>query len=795
MIPTFRYQGVLHLMFLTSFSLQMDHPMNLINFHSAPNHPLESVSGLNPSEPFGPVLPTERPILKLSLGLSNNNQIIDNQHSITVCTDQGSFGGRSAEGFTHNQVVKKQGAYHPSSREPWISLAQPGSSGVNKVPKHMEIIEPQYGSSTTSHEGPPNKRKWLTLSPQKTFTDNLEDDSIQTGILYSHGDMDRRVSKGKYIRMEAPRGNTLKSDQLKNHIDKEKNHCRSSLDTGSINPFYQTQETLGTRDTGFAKYAVCNLFENSDSQSQDQTYCNLEHNLKMPEEDLMTENTMHPGHKDIKLDCQTISKDPTSKRDIGGQGQIDPTRVPVQESSSLVQINTERSFVETVNYLGKFLISIPGKMEKEIELWFYELKYTILQRVRLLQYDGFMIDRITRSVSKFISKAEKELTISFLTCLKLLHEHKVWGSKDWDQMILEDGWNFVQRIFIQLKMLDPEKIIENGSSRSNDHVDNLQPSALYAYMIYRNPDNITIELFWGMWKKWYRESKLPHKRFIATRNHFDQQLKMSMINTERIKVSRKEKAKNELFQESSGHVYHEDLLNNHFLQFPRFLSVNYKLVPQTRNSAYLIQHVGELEVELLEHHEPVAEWFEKLGEDLRAQLHKSGIHDRDSTQALSKCVKDVCTRLLPKFFGLLKMMEDPKPLVLAREVDLTVLKGWEFMKNYIGHWRHIEFGKGLQNPIPKFDLEDCHSGESYSLFLKLLKGREWHTPFEYIWKLYYLHTTSPLLHLNKQETRKQATVLHKELTRRVLNLKSSLDRKQRDLLSTKSLDSQIFTSI
>ncbi|EGG03429.1 uncharacterized protein MELLADRAFT_65561 [Melampsora larici-populina 98AG31] len=741
MLILLRLQGVSQLIFLASFSLQMEHSMDLRNFDSVHKYGLSddvmSYGAKGPTHPFSQVPSDEGPNLGLSLGLFPKNEISDTEHSRRICSDQDSVQDRRTEILDHKHVEvehiepfflsNKQPMSHPAevlfksmyhdvdSRKPWISLGPSESCGPDG--SNLELLHPRE-RAVDSEEEVPVERKWLTLGPQET----------STGKLGEHLDM-----------------------------------------------VYPNEENLGRKE----------LFKNSDSPYQEQTHPSVKSKARLSEKSFIHEHTMPKRHKSVQPDSKQIAKETTDDREIGGQSQIYVPReftghAELEERpSDSFKFNSERDLHKTVNVFGKNKNFIPESMQNEIKMWFDQLQHDLFQRLRLGGFDSLVIDRISGALSKGILKMGIELTTFFLTSLKLLHKKHAQNFEHWDYIILEDGWTFVKNIFIQWMMLDPEQICGHVISRPTDHLNHLEPSSLYGCMLYKDLDDITMNISWDMWKKWYRESKVPYKRFIATRNNFEQQIEVSICNDDVYKSPRTEKSRIELLQPIDGHEYHQDLFDSHFLKFPRFLSMDPAFPPQRRDFVYLIQHLGELEIELLEHHEPVVEWFEKLAEDLRAQLLIPGIHHRSPVRVISNCVKSILTRLLPKFFGLLKIMEDPKPHLLAKEVDPTVLRGWEFMKTYLDHWRHIDLGKGLRNPTARFDLGDCHSGESYALFLKFLKRKAWHVPFEDVWKLYYLHTTSPLLQLSPRDTRKQASSLQKELKKRVLNLKNSLDTRHR----------------
>ncbi|KAH9811059.1 hypothetical protein DFH28DRAFT_474738 [Melampsora americana] len=803
MVLVLRCQGILQLLFLTSVSLQMEHSMDMRNFdkHFLSNGEM-SYEANQPTYTFSIAPSVESPSLELSLGSSQQYQMSDIKNPKTIPTHQDNFGGKSVDvsyqqegqikpmdllsspnkmSTSHFNEQPFKGTDQTGSGKPWISLAPPEPSSTNKLPGGPGVVHPP-SISMDSNKG----TKWLTLGPQESLPESFEGKSAQEGV-------EKGIPK---IQMRPPReGIQSSSHYPQNQMNYEGNSWRESLGLKSFDPQYH-RENFEMTTSNDPKGAVHNYLQNSISQSQEQVHHKIKAKAKISEKDFITEHTMPKRHKNIQLDYPTIEELQNSKRKMNIQPQISVTEVPKmtyglgQRPLESVKINTEKSLPEIIYGFGNSGNFIPGSLKDEIQIWLNELEYDILNRVISENQNGFVVDKITRNLRRLMQKTENTLSTFFLSCLKLLHGNICQNVKDGEKGILKDGWEVLKKVLIQWKELDFKSNAGSGIVRSPDHLDLLNPSALHDLMLSRKKEDIGMELFWDMYKRWYRESKFPYKRFLGTRQNFNQQLKISVLNHRKSELATKEQQEIELHQSIYDNGYHQDIFNHHFLQFPGFLHQNTDHQPKNNELVHLIRYLGDLEVELLEHHEPVAEWFEKLHKDLRVHLTRSGIHDKASIQRVSTCVKHAFERILPQFFGLLKLMEDPRPVQLVplriqdvpvREVDSTVLKGWEFMKTHLGHWTHLDLKRGLHAPFQHWNLADFHAKASYSLFHKLLRIRGWNAPFVHIWKLYYLHTTIPSLPLDRGESIKQATHLQVVLETRLSNLKRSLHHQHRGL--------------
>ncbi|EGF98740.1 uncharacterized protein MELLADRAFT_69109 [Melampsora larici-populina 98AG31] len=193
---------------------------------------------------------------------------------------------------------------------------------------------------------------------------------------------------------------------------------------------------------------------------------------------------------------------------------------------------------------------------------------------------------------------------------------------------------------------------------------------------------------WEIWEKWSRESKYPGNPFLPTETDFVQHLKYSLMKKGLIEVS-KEEARFLRPSLSCEDVSQQELLKQHDMQYFRISRFAPHQKASDRKICLIALHSGRLQLKILEHHEPVAEWFDNLSHSLQEQLYILGQnheYPRDVTETIHY-VKRLYLNLVPSFFGILRMIEQDSFPIKASQQDILIMNAWRFLKNHITQWK------------------------------------------------------------------------------------------------------------
>ncbi|KAH9823798.1 hypothetical protein DFH28DRAFT_224989 [Melampsora americana] len=407
-------------------------------------------------------------------------------------------------------------------------------------------------------------------------------------------------------------------------------------------------------------------------------------------------------------------------------------------SDSHIQIlSPDINLVATIEKISISHKLLPQDLLTEMSTWFDKLEYDICQRERDYKKRNRKTGVGFKNTKPAVSKA-RALATAFLTCIKLLHQDQHHDVQHWEVQVLVDGWSFIKRIFDEWNILD-WKILE--TIRWDEHVDDFQPNALYHWLESLKPKRFTIDHLWGFWKRWDRESIYPHKRFLPTETVFVKHLQHSISKNVNI-INRMDL--NSILQgfnpkdRSDGHqkMLEEYILHSHWFKSKTYPSNS---IDNNFHLEYMMQHVGQFELDLLEHHEPVLKWLETLLQDMKHQLIKQGVNDKNTAKQISQCLRLTYKKIVPMFLGAMKLIEEPRSTAPVYQKDMTVFNAWSLLKTHLDHWRNMDLKNVLQNK----PLEDNHSMEGRDLFVKLLMiKKNFHIPLGMISQLYHLHILS-----------------------------------------------------
>ncbi|EGG09663.1 uncharacterized protein MELLADRAFT_60741 [Melampsora larici-populina 98AG31] len=456
----------------------------------------------------------------------------------------------------------------------------------------------------------------------------------------------------------------------------------------------------------------------------------------------------------------------SKNREIGG-----PSNSKIDSSA----IN----LIDNIKEMAKTHDLIPSTLVSAIDDWFTNLEAKMSDKIK--GYDStYKRKRIIHPhVRRAVSKANAVAT-SFLVCLKLLHEDQYHEVINWEEQILQDGWVFIRTIFEEWNGLEQDDLniskTTRKMSKSLEHINDLQPSFLYHHLVSVRLQGLNIKFLWNLWKRWYRESGYYNKRFLATQTCFVRHIQYLILHNGFIDSPINPEVILQGFKQMDKIESHQQMLKEHILQFDWPKRSNSDINPD--HLERMLHHVGQLELELLEQHQPVEEYLENINQHflnvLPRQENNKENHE-DKLKVVFKCVGATYRRLIPTFFGAVKLMEDPKSLVPAKDEDKTVYQAWKFIKNHLDHWKNIDLSEGYHLRLSENFSHDHDSKESYWLFLEMLNlNSDSPIPFGVISRLYYPQNSSPNKLIREHGIMDQQDTLKHKLIESFLNLQNQV---------------------
>ncbi|KAH9824795.1 hypothetical protein DFH28DRAFT_878176 [Melampsora americana] len=267
---------------------------------------------------------------------------------------------------------------------------------------------------------------------------------------------------------------------------------------------------------------------------------------------------------------------------------------------------------------------------------------------------------------------------------------------------MHQGLKFVQSLFVKWADLDWKRL-NTYSLRKIDHLDGTQPEVLLNYLPHIGAGYIPIKHLWEIWVKWAREVKYPGIPFLPTESDFVQHLRYSLMKKGHVVDYYKGEAEFLKPPISCGNPSKQELIHQHGIQFFGNLGLDPGHQPSYYSICQFAQHLGRLQLRLLEHHEPVAEWFDNLSHSLQEQLYHLGNnheYPRDSKETIY-CVKRLYLNLVPSFFGILTILEDNYFPLKASNKDRLITNAWAFLKQHLTQWKNLSLKmSSTQESVP-----------------------------------------------------------------------------------------------
>ncbi|EGF99943.1 uncharacterized protein MELLADRAFT_112214 [Melampsora larici-populina 98AG31] len=405
-----------------------------------------------------------------------------------------------------------------------------------------------------------------------------------------------------------------------------------------------------------------------------------------------------------------------------------------QERKSQETLKLEHIWLKTIESLGNRLIDeSPGL---DVSTWLNVLRDDMKE---LWENDPIKIFR-GYEIPYAITKSKERLSGTFLGCLKVLHQVKGPSNRTQDQIVelINDGWFLIQ------KLLNPWRISLSTSNakiipvRKVNKIAGMQPLVLFFYLARGGAAPIAIQYLWTFWKKWYRESSSTHKRFLATRDHFIHAIGTSLKQIGQSSIYHDDWLKDANMLPLDEEISHHDLLDQHCLQC---LHLSRTSIDKTINQGDLLTlavYVGRFEVQLLEHHEAVEEYFDELGEELQTKLYNIGSQKlKDFNPSINKLVGSMYRRITIPFLGSLQMLHGNDLTLKAKSKDPIISDGWRFLKTLIDQIKDINLMDLFESEHP-ITPNELHCPQNiYDLSKKMLKlGDTCNVLLSQIWELH-----------------------------------------------------------
>ncbi|KAG0143122.1 hypothetical protein CROQUDRAFT_96717 [Cronartium quercuum f. sp. fusiforme G11] len=392
----------------------------------------------------------------------------------------------------------------------------------------------------------------------------------------------------------------------------------------------------------------------------------------------------------------------------------------------------------------------------KISQWFDEFERRIfkLKAINLVKFE-----KKEAVIIQAIHRAYSDLTACFLGIIAIVHQDRFLQGSHEHNSLIGDGWEYLQEVLEQWVTGDLIELPE-APTRQRVYFDGTQPLNLF-HQLSKPPNEHTPlpeDTLWKLWKKWYRTSSNPSKRFFAFQAHFFQEIEKTLITLDLMDIPVGRWRYNIHNWETPP-----SLPSDRLPLLIHYLGINSRQVknrpdPEKKFSASLrnrktmadAQTVGRFEIQLLGLHIPVEEWFDNFHDDLKAQARLNHENSMSITfQEIWNLVKLTYSRLVAGFFGMIRLLHLNHPINDPKTLDPLIESGWNFLTKILVHWR---------NPRPSHPLFSDYdvnadeilpnlSHEAHGLYQKLFQQPDTYIIppdcFWKLWELWYTQCTLP----------------------------------------------------
>ncbi|KAG0139209.1 hypothetical protein CROQUDRAFT_701986 [Cronartium quercuum f. sp. fusiforme G11] len=293
-----------------------------------------------------------------------------------------------------------------------------------------------------------------------------------------------------------------------------------------------------------------------------------------------------------------------------------------------------------------------------------------------------------------------DLLTSQMSMINVVHQNKFPHDAHEQEALISDGWEFLQEIleqWVKGDLID----LPGSSTRQCDYFDGTQPINLFQQLSKPPSDHVPIfdDTLWQLWKRWYRSSSNPSKRFFAFQSQFNQEIETTLIEMQLMGKPVGLSSDTYNRQALNGFPSNRVHLLRHYLQV-NSLQVknccsrkrNKKLSQYDLNMVKLAnaQNVGRFEIQVLGFHFPVEEWFDKFHEDLQAQINSNQKTSMSINPEIVNLVKKTYFKIVTGFFGSIRLLHLNQPMTDAQTLDPLIEDGWKFLIKFLGLWRNLK---------------------------------------------------------------------------------------------------------
>ncbi|KAH9821212.1 hypothetical protein DFH28DRAFT_883607 [Melampsora americana] len=390
--------------------------------------------------------------------------------------------------------------------------------------------------------------------------------------------------------------------------------------------------------------------------------------------------------------------------------------VQYQEKDAQETLTLEQLWIKSIESMGNELIDESPNLH--ISSWLNELCKDMenlwkLETIKI--FEGY-------EITSAIAKSKERFSGTFLGCLNLLHQVEVQSNRTPDEMhqLINDGWSFIQRILNPWRISLSNPVASIIPPRKVNQIAGTQPLVIFFYLAKGGSSPIAIHYLWTFWKKWYRESSCTHKKFLATLDHFIYAIGTGLRQIGRSSISHEGWSKYSKMIPLDEEISHQDLLEQHCLQSPYLARASIHKPITQGELMYFAVHVGRFEVQLLEHHEAVEEYFDELTEELQTQLYNISPQDlKGLNGSIKKLIGNLYRKITFPFLGILRILHGNEFALKAKEKDLIISDGWRFLKTFFNQLKNINLIDLIQS-IHLINPNEDHDSQTISYLSKRL---------------------------------------------------------------------------
>ncbi|KAG0144712.1 hypothetical protein CROQUDRAFT_708512 [Cronartium quercuum f. sp. fusiforme G11] len=377
-------------------------------------------------------------------------------------------------------------------------------------------------------------------------------------------------------------------------------------------------------------------------------------------------------------ESETLHMPKGRKRSRAGGAKISPIEDP-----------NHGKLLERIRQFGLLQID-SSNIKVDYYEWLSKLKGTMVAKFAGHPSDYYRRTSFTESLMSMVCKQVIEIFLG--TVILTTHKDNDSSSSAPSASMLA-GFNFIRDLFDEWSTLDVKTCLEMHSERRKySYSDGTQPYVFLNHLS-RLPSIpiMNLDKLWKLWLRWCRARSSSPPKFYAIQTHFAYELQKCMHQKTSTTTTAEESPDGKLWKfQKNPHPYKHLLLLqlHHFYIDPNFkLAIKRIEAPSECIGAEVptlmrvVRCVGHVEVQLLEHHEAVGDWFDDLAHSLHSQWLSLELGTTSSqVQPLIRAINGAYLSILEGFMGILRIENFDKIPQNFEDLDHVMVKGWTFLK-------------------------------------------------------------------------------------------------------------------